>query len=102
MPVTVGSIVQRIAAALDDPNQRFWTEARIRPYLNTCWEDIYAKLAEFGITWPNKVVVLANLPALTGDLSAYQMAGQPLEKLVQPTYLHWKPGEQGAGGGGVA
>lgn len=85
----ISSIITRIAAAVDDPRQRWCSEPYVRPYLNQAWEDLYAEAAQYEINWPKRREVLA-LDAGASSLADFQTDGGQLADMVAPIYLEWK------------
>ena len=84
------TLKSRIRALVDDPDSTYATDAFLLPLINQKYEELYNRMLSTGAEFERKAVELFNVAAQTQDLSAYSLAAQPLELMVQPLSLEWK------------
>lgn len=84
------TLKSRIRALVDDPDATYATDAFLLPLINQKYEELYNRMLSTGAEFERKAVELFNVAAQTQDLSAYSLAAQPLELMVQPLSLEWK------------
>src|SRR5206468_12785753 len=84
------TVKTRIRSLVDDPDATYATDAFLLPLINQKYEELYNRMLSTGAEFERKAVELFNIPAQTQDLSAYSLAGQPLELMIQPLSLEWK------------
>src|SRR3989454_9870002 len=86
----LSTLKSRIRALVDDPDATYATDAFLLPLINQKYEELYNRMLSTGAEFERKVVELFGVASQTADLSAYSLAGQPLELMVQPLRLEWK------------
>jgi hypothetical protein len=84
------TVKTRIRSLVDDPDATYATDAFLLPLINQKYEELYNRMLSTGAEFERKVVELFGVAPQTPDLSAYNLAGQPLELMVQPLMLEWK------------
>jgi hypothetical protein len=84
------TVKTRIRSLVDDPDATYATDAFLLPLINQKYEELYNRMLSTGAEFERKVVELFGVAPRTPDLSAYNLAGQPLELMVQPLMLEWK------------
>lgn len=88
--MNLAEVKSRIRALVDDPDGTYVTDGFLAPLINQKYEEIYNRMLSTGAEFERRVVELANIPALTSDLSAYNLPGRELELMLQPLLLEWK------------
>src|SRR5215471_19051414 len=86
----LSTVKSRIRSLVDDPDASYATDAFLLPLINQKYEELYNRTLSTGAEFERKVVELFNVAAQTADVSAYALAGQPLELMVQPLQFEWK------------
>src|SRR5215467_3110789 len=86
----LSTVKSRIRSLVDDPDASYATDAFLLPLINQKYEELYNRMLSTGAEFERRVVELFNVPAQTTNLSAYALAGQPLELMVQPLQFEWK------------
>src|SRR2546426_1432792 len=87
----LSTLKSRIRALVDDPDATYATDGFLLPLINQKYEELYNRMLSTGTELERKVIELFSVAPQVKDLSAYALAGQPLELLVQPLSLEWKP-----------
>ena len=96
--MTMGDVIGRVQALLDDPAGRRFTSDYIRPYVDQENEEIQVFLERLGVQQEEQQAIF-NVPAQVGgsdgstppcDLTPYFAPGQPLQYLQRPTKVEWK------------
>ena len=87
----LNTLKTRIRSLVDDPDATYATDAFLLPLINQKYEELYNRMLSTGAEFERKVVELFGVAPQIPDLSAYGMTGQPLELMVQPLMLEWKP-----------
>ena len=86
----LGTVKSRIRSLVDDPDASYATDAFLLPLINQKYEELYNRMLSTGAEFERRVAELFNVPAQTTNLSAYALAGQPLELMMQPLQFDWK------------
>ena len=76
---------------LDDPNGTYLDSDFLDPKIQTVYERFTSELTGTNSQYDIDVVDVSNLPPGTPNLASYQIVGQPLYQLVNPTRIDWKP-----------
>jgi hypothetical protein len=90
--MTVGDVVRRTQALLDDPAGRRFSKAYLTPLIDQENEQLQIFLEKLGVQQEEQTAIF-NVPAATAgptDLTPYFAPGQPLEYFMRPKQLHWK------------
>lgn len=90
MIITLDEVVKRVQDALEDPSGSFFTKDYLLSTINQKWDKLNVRLMLLNLKYQEQQVVIADLPANTVDLSAYQAAGQPLANMIRPKKIEWK------------
>ena len=85
-----GTLKSRIRSLVDDPDASYATDGFLLPLINQKYEELYNRMLSTGAEFERRVVEIFNVPAQTTNLSAYALAGQPLELMMQPLQFEWK------------
>ena len=88
--MNLAEVKSRVRSLVDDPDGTYATDGFLAPLINQKYEEIYNRMLSTGAEFERRVVELSNIPALTSDLSAYNLPGQELELMLQPLLLEWK------------
>jgi len=87
----VDVVCRRSAALLDDPAMTEFSRDYLIPFINIKWEDLSNELSMIGLDYQEARVVIPAFPAGATDFSDYMDDGQPLESLMLPKNVEWKP-----------
>lgn len=91
MFATRGAVKARIRSLVDDVQASYTDDAWIDPLIQQEYEAAASELEETKSPFDEQVVELPAIAAGTADLSAFQAQGKPLETLVLPERIDWKP-----------
>jgi len=86
----LSTVKSRVRSLVDDPDSSYATDAFLLPLINQKYEELYNRMLSTGAEFERRVTELLNVPAQTTNLSAYALAGQALELMVQPLQFEWK------------
>ncbi|MFL6427902.1 MAG: hypothetical protein ACJ71S_06630 [Acidobacteriaceae bacterium] len=89
--MTRGEVKARIRSLVDDVQASYTDDAFLDPLVQQEYEAAASELEETKSPFDEQVVVVPNIAAATADLSAFQAAGKPLETMVLPERIDWKP-----------
>ncbi|MDE2102974.1 MAG: hypothetical protein KGL39_37365 [Patescibacteria group bacterium] len=90
---TQGGVVRLVQAFLEDPAGARFSAAYVTPIIDHQNQLLQTYFEKIGIQQQEQIAIF-NLPAATAgpvDLSAYMQTGQPLQYLMRPKRLDWKP-----------
>lgn len=96
--LSVGDVIRRVGALLDDPANRRFRPDYIQPYLDQENSSLEIFLSMLGIQQQEQIAIF-NLPAATPgndgstpptDLAPYFQPGQALQWLLRPKRIDWK------------
>ena len=97
--MTVADIVQRVQSELEDAvgsSGVDWTDQDyILSKLATCSDDIGIRLQVLDLNYNTAEVIIANIPANTESLAAYQATGKQLSQMIIPKSVEWRLVGQG-------
>jgi len=86
----LSTVKSRVRSLVDDPDASYATDAFLLLLINQKYEELYNRMLSTGAAFERRVTEILNVPAQTTNLSAYALAGQPLELMVQPLQFEWK------------
>jgi hypothetical protein len=90
--LTVGGVIARVQALLDDPAGARFSADYLRPYVDQENEELQIMLERLGVQ-QEEAIAIFNIPVATAapnDLTPYFAPGQPLQYLMRPKRLDWK------------
>jgi hypothetical protein len=94
MFMTRGEVKARIRSLVDDVQASYTDDAFLDPLVQQEYEAAANELEDTKSPFDEYVTVIPAVQAGTGDLSAYQTSGKPLETMVLPERIDWKPAGQ--------
>ena len=83
-------MVGSVAALLDDPGQSDIDIDYVLPFLNLRWSNIVVNMVMLGLQYSEEVAEIT-VPAGTATLSDFMATGEPLNSLMKPKSIDWKP-----------
>jgi hypothetical protein len=90
--MTVGAVITRAQALLDDPSGIRFSADYLRPYVDQENEELQIMLERLGVQ-QEEAIAIFNIPVSTAapnDLTPYFAPGQPLQYLMRPKRIDWK------------
>jgi hypothetical protein len=94
MFATRGEVKARVRSLVDDVQASYTDDAFLDPLIQQEYEAAASELEETKSPFDEQVVELPAIAAGTADLSAFQAQAKPLETLVLPERIDWKPAGQ--------
>lgn len=92
MSWTLGQVKARVRNLLDDPQGSYLTDSFLVPLICEVYDDANSQLASTQGSWDISVVEVAEVPAGTPNMAAWQAPGGLLAALTdQPVRIDWKP-----------
>ncbi len=90
--LTVGNVIARVQALLDDPAGVRFSADYLRPYVDQENESLQIMLERLGVQQEEAIAIFNIPPAVSApnDLTPYFAPGQPLQYLLRPKRLDWK------------
>lgn len=89
---TVGGVIARTQALLDDPAGARFSADYLRPYIDQENDELQIMLDRLGVQ-ETEAIAIFNIPvavAAPNDLTSYFAPGQPLQFLFRPKRIDWK------------
>jgi hypothetical protein len=87
---TLGRVKAEIRSNLDDPQGSYTDDAFILPKIQAVYEKYASELSSTDSAYDEGLVELIAIGPGTPNLQPQQLAGQPLELLVNPIRIDWK------------
>ena len=89
---TMGGVISRTQALLDDPAGRRFKPDYLRPYVDEENEEFQIDLQVLGVQQEQAEAIIPIPAAVSAptDLTPYFATGQPLQYFLRPRYVDWK------------